>query len=1042
MAKAIKRVGVMLLAVAIICLMAIGVLLGATSAKSKSDNLLDLNNKIVNAVPPTADETIILNGTTCANQATLWNNAITKAKTGKHIKVVLEQDWLAVIGTVNSFGTGVGFDNYRLYVPQNTTITLDLNGHIIDRRLVNNVAYGAVMYVEGVLNLMDSNKYESLIFSDAYYNDLENTNIYQLAKDLGVGRISGGYAGAGGGIYSENTGILNMYGGMICDNIGVSSGAGIAFVGKDSQINIYNGIITQNKTTSGVGGGIHYNGNKSLNIYGGFICNNYAQTSGGGIHINGTTIAGTSETTKPTMNLYEGFLLYNHANDDGGAANVTGEATLNMYGGEVSYNDATSLNHSCGGAFCILGSSKFNMYGGRITNNTCDSHGGGVHLQGNYVCTIKNGIITENKSNKIQNANSGGGIMVYQTGIFNIGAGAQIYNNYETDYLNNVSLYEEQKIDILEDLVKSEKSTYIGVTMRNLTGLFTNDYNYGTINTLHANKIFFSDKSEYKVVLSSSGEAELVEGIVDASIIDWEWEGEISGTTELTHITLPYYSDKAYKISGNVNDNKLILKNKNGESKKVFEIKEKGSYAFYVDGDYQNPTFMVTIEEKTLITSPDDKIKTFLYNGSSHTYLPEGFDSSIMEIKNNVATNVGVHTAKIILKNKQECVWRETGNYRDLEYKYVVLPPGIKAKELSGYEYLFKDNTDEGVYRKMYIEKEYWHLLNDSVVNQTVGNARYVLGNIPQNTNIESFINNLENDKTLLKIYNSKGEKVFNGVLNDANKNILIATGFKVELYENSTATQPYDEIYLSVLGDVVADGVINTLDITYINRIAKGEIALSELSLEQQLAAMVDNKGKVTSTDGKILLNVIGGNTQTNSYFESNANITNDYMLWDLSIDSVTGKTYRVGTELTATSLANNAIIGNIAPKTKASEFKAKLSSQLGVDIRLIAIYKANGVVASDDDYVGTGCYFNYNSKTIYLSVLGDLTGDGIVNTMDVTCLNRIISGNVKLNTNEIKDKLTILSASIQNKGNLTTADSETLMNYIGGNADMTKYY
>ena len=845
MAKAIKRVGVIFLAVAIICLMAIGVLLGATSAKSKSDNLLDLNNKIVNAVPPTADETIILNGTTCANQATLWNNAITKAKTGKHIKVVLEQDWLAVIGTVNSFGTGVGFDNYRLYVPQNTTITLDLNGHIIDRRLVNNVAYGAVMYVEGVLNLMDSNKYESLIFSDAYYNDLENTNIYQLAKDLGVGRISGGYAGAGGGIYSENTGILNMYGGMICDNIGVSSGAGIAFVGKDSQINIYNGIITQNKTTSGVGGGIHYNGNKSLNIYGGFICNNYAQTSGGGIHINGTTIAGTSETTKPTMNLYEGFLLYNHANDDGGAANVTGEATLNMYGGEVSYNDATSLNHSCGGAFCILGSSKFNMYGGRITNNTCDSHGGGVHLQGNYVCTIKNGIITENKSNKIQNANSGGGIMVYQTGIFNIGAGAQIYNNYETDYLNNVSLYEEQKIDILEDLVKSEKSTYIGVTMRNLTGLFTNDYNYGTINTLHANKIFFSDKSEYKVVLSSSGEAELVEGIVDASIIDWEWEGEISGTTELTHITLPYYSDKAYKISGNVNDNKLILKNKNGESKKVFEIKEKGSYAFYVDGDYQNPTFMVTIEEKTLITSPDDKIKTFLYNGSSHTYLPEGFDSSIMEIKNNVATNVGVHTAKIILKNKQECVWRETGNYRDLEYKYVVLPPGIKAKDLSGYEYLFKDSTDNVIYRRMYKEKEYWHLLNDSVVNQIVGNARYVLGNIPQNTNIESFINNLENDKTLLKIYNSKGEKVFNGVLNDSNKNRLVATGFKVELYENSTATQPYDEVYLSILGDVVADGVINTLDVTCINRIARGEIKLETLSIEQQLAAMLDNKGK-----------------------------------------------------------------------------------------------------------------------------------------------------------------------------------------------------
>ncbi len=73
---------------------------------------------------------------------------------------------------------------------------------------------------------------------------------------------------------------------------------------------------------------------------------------------------------------------------------------------------------------------------------------------------------------------------------------------------------------------------------------------------------------------------------------------------------------------------------------------------------------------------------------------------------------------------------------------------------------------------------------------------------------------------------------------------------------------------------------------------------------------------------------------------------------------------------------------------------------------------------------------------------MLGDLTGDGEVNTMDVTYLNRIISGNVKLNTNDIKDKLIMLSAIIQNKGNLTTADSETLLNYIGGNADMTKYF
>ncbi len=78
----------------------------------------------------------------------------------------------------------------------------------------------------------------------------------------------------------------------------------------------------------------------------------------------------------------------------------------------------------------------------------------------------------------------------------------------------------------------------------------------------------------------------------------------------------------------------------------------------------------------------------------------------------------------------------------------------------------------------------------------------------------------------------------------DSLNNIFVATGYKVEYYYNNNL---YDTMYLSILGDVVADGVINTLDVTLINRLSRGEIALSELSLEQQLAAMVDNKGKVT---------------------------------------------------------------------------------------------------------------------------------------------------------------------------------------------------
>ena len=53
----------------------------------------------------------------------------------------------------------------------------------------------------------------------------------------------------------------------------------------------------------------------------------------------------------------------------------------------------------------------------------------------------------------------------------------------------------------------------------------------------------------------------------------------------------------------------------------------------------------------------------------------------------------------------------------------------------------------------------------------------------------------------------------------------------------------------------------------------------------------MVDNKGKVTSTDGKILLNVIGGNAEVDNYFENVAKKDN-YQLLNLKEEG--GKTFR----------------------------------------------------------------------------------------------------------------------------------------------------
>ena len=160
MAKAIKRVGVIFLAVAIICLMAIGVLLGAKSAKKVNTNLLGSSNKIENVsetrnteIPPISEE-VLLDGATCEEQAEKWTEAINKSLANggnQHILVTMTEDWIAPNTGNNDFGVGTGFSSGRIELVTNTIITLDLNGHMINRALQTNIGHGAVMHTKMTL---------------------------------------------------------------------------------------------------------------------------------------------------------------------------------------------------------------------------------------------------------------------------------------------------------------------------------------------------------------------------------------------------------------------------------------------------------------------------------------------------------------------------------------------------------------------------------------------------------------------------------------------------------------------------------------------------------------------------------------------------------------------------------------------------------------------------------------------------------------------------------------------------------------------------
>ena len=1010
MAKAIKRVGVIFLAVAIICLMAIGVLLGVTGAKSETAGSLNLNNEIENNLQIAVDKSYTLSGTN-AQMAETWNEAVKYSKDngGVNVNVTLNANWTAQNDATwtTAFGSGDGFSEGRIFVPAGAMITLDLNGKTINRNLSVVLESGSVFFLNGSLIVKDKLYNSEKMISECkknYTNDL---------IQFGAGGITGGNSNCGGGIYLLENATFVLESGMIFNNKAYLMGAGIYSPLPSNLVVINDGLIAGNiaRGESADGGGILAHCNVYVN--GGIFHSNFSEDAGGAIRI------------------------------------VQGEVVI--AGGIIANNDTTNPSK----AAIFIDNAVAKIRGGIITKN----------LVGVYICVGKPGVI-------------------------HLGAGAQVYGNNIAD----IRFDEDRQIVIDEPLMQEGKTTHVGIDAI-ANPIFTTNYKMHNGN-IAPSRFFFSNKSD-KIIALSGNEAVLTTGTAVTSKLTWSWSGAGTGSTTESNAVVPY-TGSSYRISVSSG----TIKNSDGSNN--VSVSAPGTYAFYVDGNYLNPTFMFTIKGGT-IAVPTQGNNTFTYNGSSQTYdlssygfdsktmniynnvatnagkyyaivapkanykwqdgtqktilfeytikqkkltkpttdnnvliyenngveyLPQGFDTNVMSISNNIKKDVGKYTASVSLKDNKNYCW-EDGSIEDKEYPFEIIHPGVVLKDNSNFDYIYKDSNN---LRQSYKDNKIIHKVSES---ETTSN--YVIGNIAPKTTIKQFVGDIRKECGYIKIYNGN-TMLYDGTTEiEASDSIYVATGYRLELYKNSNGTELLDTVYLSVLGDVVADGVINTLDITYINRIAKGEIKLETLSIEQQLAAMVDNKGKVTSTDGKILLNVIGGNTEVDNYFE-NVTQKDDYQI--LVLNSTSGKTYRQNMNLTTLNVYDNAIIGNIATKTKVNEFKTKLANQTSANISDIAIYKANGAVASDNDYIGTGYYISYAGKTIYLSVLGDLTGDGIVNTMDVTCLNRIISGNVKLNTNEIKDKLTMLSAIIQNKGNLTTADSETLLNYIGGNADMTKYF
>ena len=227
---------------------------------------------------------------------------------------VVQGGWAQTVTTESALRAAVETNNANIVlgnditlsaevvISDSRTVTIDLNGHTLDRGLGTSTSYGNVLKVANGSMLI--------------VNDSSGNN---------AGVIKGGYTNECGGIRNEGT--LTFNGGTVRDNHSWNGGAGIWNKG----MAIINGGVIENNVThsdhDGKGGGIGNEG--TLIVKGGTFQNNVSK-DGGAIYNK----SGASAT------ISGGTFTANRTTAYGGGA-VTNQGTLTVTGGSFTGNVST-----------------------------------------------------------------------------------------------------------------------------------------------------------------------------------------------------------------------------------------------------------------------------------------------------------------------------------------------------------------------------------------------------------------------------------------------------------------------------------------------------------------------------------------------------------------------------------------------------------------------------------------------------------------------------------------------------------------------------
>ena len=237
--------------------------------------------------------------------------------------------------TLDQNYTAQATDTY-LTIPSGRYVTLDLNGHTLDRALTAATSNGYVILVNGTLTVNDGSNPSTGTITGG------NNIIYD---------INGNY---GGGVRVDG-GSFTMNGGKIYGNTAGNYGGGVS-IANGGSFTLSGGTVSNNSASNG--SGVHVYNGCTFTMSGGSITGNIASH---GVYVNGTFTMSGGTISNNTQ--YGGVYV---------------DGTFTMSGGSISNNSSTW------GGGVRVNSGSFTMSGGSITGNTASYYGGGVYCSGTF----------------------------------------------------------------------------------------------------------------------------------------------------------------------------------------------------------------------------------------------------------------------------------------------------------------------------------------------------------------------------------------------------------------------------------------------------------------------------------------------------------------------------------------------------------------------------------------------------------------------------------------------------------------------------------